>query len=170
MIDRFKIKYWIFPLPFFIVIVLLIAIAFIEMRTVYGETTYAIGANEQAAVIAGAKVNKTKVLAFTISGTFAALTGAFLAAKLKSGIPTVGEDLVMMTIAAIVLGGTSMLGGSGGVLRNVSGVLLISLIKVGLNIVGVDSYYQPVLLGVIIISAIYSVSRRGKGQRNVVIK
>jgi len=156
------------PLPFIIAMICVVVFRVIEQRTSYGKSLYAIGANEQAAIIAGVKINRTKVLAFLLSGVMAAAAGILMASKIKIASPLVGENLTTNTIASIVIGGTSLSGGKGSGLQNVGGVALIIMIQYGMNVLGINTYWQTITLGLIILCAIFFVADRK--ERNLIVK
>ena len=124
-----------------------------KLRT--GRHIYAVGGNELSARFSGIDVKKIKILVWTISGTIAGFCGVVLAARLSSGQPSTGEGYETDAIAAAVLGGTSFFGGTGTVGGLMIGVLIIGVISNGLNLMHVNSYWQFVLKGMIIISAVY---------------
>ena len=128
---------------------------FILNKTRFGRHIYAVGGNETAARFSGIDVNKVKILVWTISGAMAGFCGIVLAARLSGGQPSTGEGYETDAIAASVLGGTSFFGGTGTVGGLFIGVLIIGTISNGLNLMHVNSYWQYVLKGVIIIVAVY---------------
>lgn len=141
---------------------------FIQRKTRIGKAAFAIGANERAARIAGINIDRTKILIFTICGICCALSGIFLAAKLRSAIPDVGSAYNLLGVAAAVLGGTALSGGKGSVLKTILGVALVIVIQNGMNVIGVDAFYQQIVFGVIVIFAVtLTVDRSG---RDVIIK
>jgi ribose transport system permease protein len=155
-------------LPLILAVILIVAFFILLTRTPFGKGIYAIGANERAARIAGIKVDKYKIIAFAMNG-FCATTGAiFLMAKSKSSAPTVGEAFTLMVISAVVLGGTSLIGGSGNILKTIIGVFIVAIIKNGMNMVGVNVYWQKVVYGVIILLAIAIAADRSS--RSFVVK
>ena len=124
-----------------------------KLRT--GRHIYAVGGNEISARFSGINVNKIKILVWTISGTIAGFCGVVLAARMSSGQPSTGEGYETDAIAAAVLGGTSFFGGTGSVGGLIIGVLIIGVISNGLNLMHVNSYWQYVFKGIIIIAAVY---------------
>ena len=134
-------------------------LAWVGLRTRFGRYIYSIGAGEPVARIAGIAVRRYKIYAFVVSGALAGLAGALAAARLSAAGPTLGGDLLLNTLGAIVIGGTSLSGGVGGVHRTLIGVLIIALLDNGLNLLAVDQYSQLVIKGVVIIGAVV-VSRR----------
>lgn len=142
------------PIPVLIYGALLIISAFILKFTRFGVNIYAVGSNEQAASLSGVNVKWIKTAVFMWSGVMASCGGIVLASRLGSGNAAIGEADVMDAVAAVVIGGTSMRGGVGSIKGTLIGVLIISSIRNGLNLLNVGSYYQLVLIGLIIIGAI----------------
>ena len=164
----FKIKIGILPMPFLIVIAIFILLVIVEKRTKFGRALFAVGGNESAARMAGLDVEMTKILTFILMGLFSAMAGIFYAANLKSGIPTVGDPSTLTAIAAVALGGTSMSGGKGGLIRTLAGVMLVILIQNGMNVIGVDVFWQKITFGIIILVALVITTDRKR--RNLVVK
>jgi ribose transport system permease protein len=161
-------KFGVISLSLVFALVVLAIFWVVQQRTTIGKYSFAIGANERAARLAGVNINLTKVLVFTLCGLASALAGIFLSAKLKSGIPTVGEPLTLMSVAAVALGGTSLAGGKGSVLGTILGVALVTVIQNGMNVIGIDAFWQQIVFGVIVIFAVWmTTDRRG---RNVIMK
>lgn len=127
----------------------------VQKSTRFGKSCFAIGVNERAAQIAGVNAVKAKIAAFTICGLFAALSGITVAAKLRGGLPTAGDAMTMLVIASVVLGGTSLEGGKGGLLSTLLGTVMISMIQNGLNMVGITSHYQDIVFGILIVAAVF---------------
>ena len=142
------------PLPVVYMMIFLILDFFLLNKTRTGRHIYAVGGNETSARFSGININKIKILVWTISGAMAGFCGVVLAARLSSGQPSTGEGYETDAIAAAVLGGTSFFGGTGTVGGLIIGVLIIGLISNGLNLMHVNSYWQYVLKGVIIIAAV----------------
>ena len=143
------------PLPVVYMIIFLILDYFFLNKTQTGRHIYAVGGNEVSARFSGINVKKIKILVWTISGALAGFCGVVLASRLASGQPSTGEGYETDAIAAAVLGGTSFFGGIGSVGGLLIGVLIIGLISNGLNLMHVNSYWQFVLKGIIIIAAVY---------------
>lgn len=140
--------------PLILAVLLIIVLYILLTRTAFGKGIYAIGGNERAARIAGIKVDKYKIMVFAING-FCSSTGAiFLMAKIKSSGPTVGDGFTLMVISAVVLGGTALIGGSGNILKTILGVFIVAIIKNGMNMVGVNVYWQKIVYGAIILIAV----------------
>ncbi|MDN6842044.1 MAG: ribose ABC transporter permease, partial [Staphylococcus equorum] len=123
--------------------------------------TYAMGGNEKAAFISGIKVNKLKIMIYSLAGLMSAMAGAILTSRLNSAQPTAGMSYELDAIAAVVLGGTSLTGGKGRILGTLIGVLIIGVLNNGLNLLGVSSFYQQVVKGVVIIIAVL-IDRKNK--------
>lgn len=143
------------PLPVVYMIIFLICDFFFLNKTKTGRHIYAVGGNETAARFSGIDVKKIKILVWTISGALAGFCGVVLASRLASGQPSTGEGYETDAIAAAVLGGTSFFGGTGSVGGLIIGVIIIGMISNGLNLMHVNSYWQYVLKGIIIIAAVY---------------
>ncbi|MDD3212575.1 MAG: ABC transporter permease [Eubacteriales bacterium] len=143
------------PLPAIYMIVALILLGLLMNKTKAGRHIYATGGNELAARFSGINIKRTKILVWTLSGGFAAIAGIVLAARMTSGQPAVGLGYETDAIAASVVGGTSMYGGVGSVGGMVIGVFIIGIISNGLNLLHVNSYWQYVAKGLIILFAVY---------------
>jgi ribose transport system permease protein len=123
-------------------------------KTPFGRKTYAIGGNEKAALISGIKVSRVKVMVYSLAGLLSALAGAILTSRLNSAQPTAGTSYELDAIAAVVLGGTSLSGGRGLIVGTLIGALIIGTLNNGLNLLGVSSFFQMVVKGVVIIIAV----------------
>lgn len=152
------------PYPVIYMAVFLVLDYFLLNKTRTGRHIYAVGGNETSARFSGININKIKILVWTISGAMAGFCGVVLAARMSSGQPATGEGYETDAIAAAVLGGTSFFGGTGTVGGLVIGVLIIGIISNGLNLMHVNSYWQYVLKGVIIIVAVYMDMMKQKRQ------
>jgi ribose transport system permease protein len=119
-----------------------------------GNHIYAVGGNIEAARLAGINVGRVKMIVLSISGFCGALAGVIMASRLNSGQGTIGEADLLDTIAAVIIGGTSLMGGVGTIPGTILGVLIIGVIRNGLNLLGVSSFWQMVAIGVIIICAV----------------
>lgn len=142
------------PIPVIIVAVAMLALFLIMNRTVFGRHVYAVGGNREAAKYAGVKVKWVQQRVFIISGVMAAMAGVLLAARLYSGQPNVGEGFERDAIAASVLGGTSFNGGIGTLGGTVIGVLIIGVLNNGMNLLKIDTYWQYVVKGCVILGAV----------------
>lgn len=143
------------PIPVILVFVVLVILYFIMAKTSFGRHVYATGGNVEAAKYAGVNTKWVKMRVFMMSGILAALAGVVLAARLYSGQPSVGEGFERDAIAASVLGGTSFNGGIGTLGGTVVGVLIIGVLNNGMNLLKINSYWQFVVKGIVILGAVY---------------
>ena len=128
--------------------------AVILSRSTLGRYIFAVGGNAEAARLAGIRVNAIRVTTFALSGLAAGIAGVLVASRISQGEADTGTDLTLTTIAAVVIGGTSILGGEGAVWRSVLGVLLLALIGNGFNLLNVNPVYQQIVEGGIIVLAV----------------
>jgi ribose/xylose/arabinose/galactoside ABC-type transport system permease subunit len=142
----------IFPMIFLLGSVLIVF--FVLTRTRLGFNSFAIGGNEEVARLSGIKVKKMRVIYYTLGGLFAGLAGTIQTAKFDFASPNRGVGWELQAIAAVVIGGTSLFGGIGGVWRTIIGVLIIKSLDTGLIHLGVGSYYQKIATGIVIILAV----------------
>ena len=155
----------IFPTPVVILVNVLIITAIIMNKTKMGRHMYAVGGNQQAAEFSGIKVEKVKFFVHAFSGLMAGLAGIVLASRMYSGQPTAGDGAEMDAIAAVVVGGTSMAGGSGKIGGTIIGGLIIGVLNNGLNLLNVNSFWQYVVKGVVILLAVFLDYFRNKGKK-----
>lgn len=148
-------------LVFYLLVIFLIGIVLLNF-TVFGRHLYAVGGNAEAANSAGIHVKRVLTLAYCISGFCAGLSGVLAASRITSGNPTTGEGYEMNAISAAVIGGVSMSGGKGGLIGTLIGALLIGVMQNGLDILGISSYYQKIIQGVIILVAVFCDLRNSK--------
>lgn len=125
-------------------------------KTKLGRYMYAVGGNQEAARFSGINIKKVKLFAYTFSGLMAGIAGVVLSARMFSGQPTAGDMAELDAIAAVVLGGTSMTGGRGKIGGTVIGALIIGVLSNGLNLMGVSSFWQYIIKGVVILVAVYA--------------
>ena len=146
----------VFGLPFsFLCLLVLYALVWLFLnRTKAGRCIYAIGSNEEAARVAGIAVGKYKTLCYVASGMFCAIASLFLAGRILSIDPIAGTMLELDTIAAVVIGGASLMGGRGSIVGTFFGVVIMVLIRNGLNLMGVDPYWQGTAIGSVIVAAL----------------
>jgi ribose transport system permease protein len=132
-------------------------------RTTLGRYIYAVGGNAEAARLSGVPVKRVRLFVFTASGALAGLGGIIMASQLRSGSPTYGQIYELYVIAAVVVGGTSLSGGEGKIFGTLIGALIIGVIQNGMNLTGVESYTQKVVLGLVILGALLldRLKRRG---------
>ena len=148
------------PVPVILFIIIFAVFMFLLEKTVFGRRVYATGSNAQAAKLAGVNIARTKLAVYAISGVMAALSGLILLSRLGSAQPNLGEGYELDAIASVALGGTSMNGGRGRIWGTFVGVLIIAVLNNGLNILGVSSYYQDVVKGIVILIAVLSDRKR----------
>ncbi len=156
------------PVIFFFALAAVVILFIFQQYTTSGRSIFAVGANIRAARLAGVDTDRAQIMAFVVSGSCSALSGAFYAYKQLSAVPTIGDALTLSAIASIALGGTSMAGGRGSVLRTAVGVVTITAITSGLNMMGVDPLWKDIIIGVILIAAVY-LNSDTKG-RDIIIK
>ena len=142
------------PVPVVIMAVVFAASYIVLTQTVLGRYIYAIGGNEEAARLSGVNVTFYKTAAYTIAGVLSALSGVILTARLNSAQPTAGMGYELDAIAAVVLGGTTLAGGEGGIGGTLLGAFIIGVLNNGLNLLNVSSFYQQVVKGVVILLAV----------------
>ncbi|MCP3476076.1 ABC transporter permease [Bradyrhizobium sp. CCGUVB1N3] len=128
--------------------------SFVGARSHFGRSLFAIGAGGVAARLSGIDVLRTKAIAFVVSGMLCGIAGLLLVARTSTGTARMGDDLLLQAIAAVVMGGTALSGGSGGVHRTLIGVLVIAVLQNGLNIAGVHTYVQIMVTGLIVILSV----------------
>jgi ribose transport system permease protein len=151
-----------------VAVVVLIAFTAVMMfllnRTTFGRRVYAVGGNEEAAILSGVRVNLVKIGAFALTGIASGLAAAISVSRLSMGQPQAGTGMELEAIAAVILGGTSIYGGEGAVWRSVAGVLLLQLINNAFNILNVNPFYKDLTTGLIIVAAV-AASAAGKWRR-----
>jgi ribose transport system permease protein len=131
-----------------------IALSYVLSRTIIGRYIYAVGGNAEAARLSGVPVGWVRAGTFALSGLSAGLGGALVASRVSTGEADTGQQVVLLAIAAIVLGGTSIFGGQGAIWRTVLGVLLFAMIGNGFNLLGIDAVFQQMAEGAIILVAV----------------
>ena len=149
------------PVPIIIMAVVYFLVWFLLNRTAFGRHMYAIGGNEEASLLSGINVVKTKMLAYMASGLMAGMAGIIITARVASATPTAGQSYEMDAIAAVVIGGTSLRGGEGKVLYTIVGALIIGMLNNIQTLIGVDSYYQTIIKGAVILLAVLLDARTG---------
>ncbi|ODP27887.1 ribose ABC transporter permease RbsC [Paenibacillus sp. PK4536] len=142
------------PVPAITMALAFIVLWVILHKTPFGRKTYAIGGNEKAAIVSGIKVPRVKIMIYSLAGALSALAGAILTSRLNSAQPTAGTSYELDAIAAVVLGGTSLSGGRGRIVGTLIGALIIGTLNNGLNLLGVSSFYQMVVKGIVIVIAV----------------
>jgi len=142
------------PISGIVWILISIGFAIMLKYTQFGRSLFAIGGNKEAAMLSGIKINKNLTIVYLISGTLSAFAGVIMASWLSVGQPTAAKGIELDAIAAVVLGGTSLAGGKGGVIGTFGGVFLMAIITNLFNLIGLPSYYQQIFKGLIIIFAL----------------
>ena len=142
------------PVPAIMMLIMFFILWFILHKTPLGRKTYAVGGNEKVSFIAGIKINRIKIFAYTVTGFLCGMAGAILTSRLNSAQPTAGTGYELDAIAAVVLGGTSLSGGKGRIFGTIIGALIIGTLNNGLNILNVSSFYQQVVKGIVILLAV----------------
>jgi ribose transport system permease protein len=142
------------PNPVLLMIVLYIIAHVVMSRTVFGRYVYAIGGNEEAARLSGVPVKRMLLAVYTICGGLAGLGGVVLASQLRAGDPKFGLMYELEVIAAVVVGGTSLMGGQGKIFGTLIGAFTIAVIKNGMNLTNVDAFNQKIVLGAVLLGAV----------------
>ena len=142
------------PIPIYIMALVFGISYYILRHTRMGRYIYSLGCNEEATIYSGINTDRIKILVYTISGILAALAGIIITARLSSAQPQAGSGYELDAIAAVVLGGTSLAGGIGGIFGTVIGALIIGVLNNALNLMDVSSYYQLLLKGLVILIAV----------------
>ncbi|WP_396276153.1 ABC transporter permease [Haloarcula sp. 1CSR25-25] len=126
----------------------------LAFRTKFGRYCFALGENERVVELAGAKVDRYKIYPFVLSGLLCGIAGVLLTLRISSASPNIGSGLLLPSIAAIVMGGTALTGGVGGPHRTILGVLVIAVLNNGMNLLGIDSFVQEIILGLVVVAAV----------------
>jgi len=150
------------PVPVLIMLIVLVISWVLLSSTKFGRYIYAIGGNEECSRLSGIKVNRTKIIVYAFCGLMAGISGLLLTMRLASGQPTLGQGMELDAIAACVLGGTSLAGGKGYMLGTIIGCFFMVIMGNGFNILGISSFYQQVLTGIILLVAVSLYQRGGR--------
>ncbi|MGW0578302.1 ABC transporter permease/substrate-binding protein [Streptomyces sp. NPDC002920] len=142
------------PVPVLIMVAMGLVAAFVLGRTYIGRSMYAIGGNEEAARLSGLRVKKQKLAIYALSGVFAAVAGIVLASRLSSAQPQAADGYELDAIAAVVIGGASLAGGTGKASGTLIGALILAVLRNGLNLLNVSAFWQQVVIGVVIALAV----------------
>ncbi|MFR9791103.1 substrate-binding domain-containing protein [Streptomyces sp. MB22_4] len=142
------------PVPVLVMVVMGLLAAFVLGRTYIGRSMYAIGGNEEAARLSGLRVRKQKLAIYALSGVFAAVAGIVLASRLSSAQPQAADGYELDAIAAVVIGGASLAGGTGKASGTLVGALILAVLRNGLNLLNVSAFWQQVVIGVVIALAV----------------
>ncbi len=143
------------PIPLYFVVVVFAVVMVIMHMTVFGRHVYAIGGDEKVARLEGIAVDRQKVKIYTLSGFLAAVAAVVLVGRLAATPPSVAQGIELQAIAAVIIGGISFVGGRGVVITALVGAYIMAMITNGLNILGISSFYQQVLIGIVIIVAVW---------------
>ncbi len=158
------------PLVVWLAILLAIVAAYVSKKTPLGRHVYAVGGNEDASVLSGIRVNHIKMATYMFSGFTAALVGLILASQLVASHPATGETFELTTIAAVVLGGTSLTGGRGTITGSIVGALILGVLNDGLVMVGVSSFWQTAIKGMVVVLAVIIDQYQLKKQNEAALK
>jgi ribose transport system permease protein len=143
-------SFW--PMAFFAL--LIVAMEYYIRRTRSGHNIYVYGSNKEAGFLAGINMRKTLFVTYVLCSVTASVAGIFLSARLGTGSPVIAEDAALLAIAAVILGGTSLTGGSGSVLRTLTGILILGVLTNIMNLIGVTSYLQIVIKGLLVVAVV----------------
>lgn len=143
-------------------VVVLLVCLFIQRYTPFGRYSSAIGAGEQATWASGVDVDRYKLIAFVLSGTMAGLAGVILSGIMSGGSARMADNLLLPAIATVIVGGTAITGGVGSVGRTMIGALIISVVRVGMQFIGVDVFAQQIVFGVMLVIAVAITIDRSK--------
>ncbi|SED05236.1 monosaccharide ABC transporter substrate-binding protein, CUT2 family [Streptomyces sp. 2231.1] len=142
------------PVPVLVMVLMGVIAAVVLGRTYIGRSMYAIGGNEEAARLSGLRVKKQKLAIYALSGVFAAVAGVVLASRLSSAQPQAADGYELDAIAAVVIGGASLAGGTGKASGTLIGALILAVLRNGLNLLNVSAFWQQVVIGVVIALAV----------------
>jgi len=142
------------PVPVVTMLISFGILYFILKKTTFGRRVYAVGGNEEASKLSGIKTGRIKIYVYSLTGFLSALAALILTSRLNSAQPTAGQMFELDAIAAVVLGGTSLTGGRGWIVGTLIGALIIGVLNNGLNLIGVSSFFQQVVKGLVILFAV----------------
>jgi len=154
------------PVPVIVSAVVFVLFYLLITRTKFGTYVYAVGGNQQAAQLAGIPVARVKLSVYLLSGLTAALGGVILTARVRSGQPLLGQGLELESVAAVVIGGTSLFGGRGRLVGTIYGVLLVGIVRNGLDLLGVSTFIQRIVIGAATIGAVLLTVLREGGRKH----
>jgi ribose transport system permease protein len=142
------------PVPAWIMIGVFLVALYVQRSTFFGRDVYAVGGSPEAARLSGIRVTRILIAVYAIAGMLAALAGVMQVARIGAASPQVGGEIIFSAAAAVLLGGTSFSGGVGGVGGTIIGVLLLATLENGLSVSGVQSYWQQIITGVILVAVV----------------
>lgn len=145
----------IIPIPVILVLMVYLIVHFFLTQTITGRDIYAIGGNKQAAFYSGIPVDRRLVMVYTLSGIMAAIAAIILAGRMNSGYPLAGMGAELDSIAAVIIGGASFFGGVGSVWGTLVGALIMGVLRNGLNLLNVSTFWQTVVIGAVIVLAVW---------------
>lgn len=150
------------PVPTIILILVLVLASIMLTKLKFGRYVYAVGGNENAAMVSGINVKWIKMMVYVLSGIACGIAAIILTARVSAGLPTAGESYELDAIAATVIGGTSLSGGRGRLWGTIVGAILLGIVNNGLDLLNVSSFYQQIVKGLIILGAILIDSKRNE--------
>lgn len=142
------------PVPVIMMLITFAIFYFISTRTVYGRSVYSVGGNEEASRLSGIPTGRTRITTFALIGFLSAFSGVLISSRIMSGSSNIAEGLEFEVIAAVIIGGTSLMGGEGSILGTFLGVLFIGLLGNGMVLLGISPFVQEVVRGLIILFAV----------------
>ncbi len=154
------------PVQFWILIIMFIAVFFFMKYTTFGRSVYAIGSNQLAAHLSGLKVDRIKLVAYTITGFSSGLAGILFTAQMRTSVPTAGVGSEFIPIASVIMGGVGLGGGKGNIIGTFFGVALLTIFSNAMVLLNIQAYYQDLLNGLILIFAVFIDTVRGGGYKS----
>jgi ribose transport system permease protein len=150
------------PNEIWVGVIFLVLLSAVLELTPFGRLVRAIGSQERAVIASGIDVDRTKIVAYTLSGTMAGIAGIVMAARLGSGSPTLANEFLLPAIACIIVGGTAITGGVGSVWRTFVGALIVQVVRIGMTFVGISVFTQQIVFGFILVAAVAATMDRAK--------
>lgn len=151
-----------FPNAVLVTAILALIAAFFLGKTILGRYTFAIGSNEEAVRLSGIDTRRWKIMIYSFAGVFTGFAGVIIAARLDSAQPQIGVGYELQAIAAVIIGGTSLMGGRGSILGTVIGALIMSVVINGLRIMSIQTEWQNVVVGIVILLAVFADNLRSR--------
>ncbi|HMQ41936.1 MAG TPA: ABC transporter permease [Paracoccus sp. (in: a-proteobacteria)] len=158
------------PVSIWMLVIVAVGAAYVARSTPLGRYIYAVGGNERGAALSGVKVRKVKMIVYMFSGFCAALVGLIIASQLQAAHPATGETFELNAIAAAVLGGTSMSGGRGHIGGTIVGAFVIGILSDGLIMMGVSTFWQTVIKGLVIVAAVVVDQAQSGLEKRVILR